>query len=91
MPWDKRDRFVSEYGLSLEESQQITEQREVADYYEEIVKAGAPAAKAANWMRTERPSYCHRAAWDATSMPEPSSPTCRTTSTPQLPWVPHST
>lgn len=69
MPWDKRDRFVSEYGLSLEESQQITEQREVADYYEEIVKAGAPAAKAANWMRTEVQRILRDDALDITEFP----------------------
>ncbi|MDO4988183.1 MAG: Asp-tRNA(Asn)/Glu-tRNA(Gln) amidotransferase subunit GatB [Synergistes sp.] len=53
MPWDKRDRFIKQYGLSLEESQQITEQREMGDYYEAMVAAGAPAAKAANWTRME--------------------------------------
>ena len=53
MPWDKRDRFIEQYGLSLEESQQITEQREMADYYEKCVASGAPAAKAANWIKTE--------------------------------------
>ena len=53
MPWDKRDRFMEEYGLSLEESQQLTEQRDVADYFETCVKSGATASKAANWVRTE--------------------------------------
>lgn len=53
MPWDKRDRFIKEYGLSMEESQQITEQREMADYFEEMVASGAPAQKAANWIRME--------------------------------------
>lgn len=53
MPWDKRDRFIKEYGLSMEESQQITEQREMADYFEEMVASGAPAQKAANWVRME--------------------------------------
>lgn len=53
MPWDKRDRFVNQYGLSLEDSAQITEQRAVADYYEACVAAGAPAARCANWMKSE--------------------------------------
>ncbi len=53
MPWDRRDRFMKQYGLTLEEAQQITEQRETADYYEKMINAGAPAAKAANWLRTE--------------------------------------
>ena len=53
MPWEKRERFISQYGLSMEESLQLTEQRETADYYEAAVAAGAPAQKAANWMRME--------------------------------------
>ena len=53
MPWDKRDRFIEQYGLSLEESRQITEQREMADYFEKCVASGAPAAKAVNWIKTE--------------------------------------
>jgi len=53
MPWDKRDRFISQYGLSLEDSMQLTEQRGIADYFEACVKAGAPAVKCANWIKTE--------------------------------------
>lgn len=69
MPWDRRDRFIEEYGLSLEESQQLTEQREAADYYEDIVKAGAPAAKAANWMRTEVQRLLREESIDITEFP----------------------
>ena len=53
MPWEKRERFISEYSLSLEESLQLTEQKEAADYFEACVSEGAPAAKCANWMRME--------------------------------------
>lgn len=53
MPWDKRNRFIKEYGLSLEDSLQITEQREIADYFEAAVKKGASAEKCVNWIKTE--------------------------------------
>ena len=69
MPWDRRDRFIEEYGLSLEESQQLTDQREAADYYEAVVKAGAPAAKAANWMRTEVQRLLREDGIDITEFP----------------------
>lgn len=69
MPWDKRDRFIEEYGLSLEESQQLTDQREAADYYEAVVKAGAPAARAANWMRTEVQRLLREDGIDITEFP----------------------
>ena len=71
MPWDRRDRFVSQYGLSLEESQQITEQREMADYYEEMVAAGAPAAKVANWARMEVQRLLREEGLDITAFPVP--------------------
>ena len=53
MPWDKRDRFVEQYGLSFEDSVKITEQLEMAEYFEKCVAQGAPADKAANWIMTE--------------------------------------
>lgn len=53
MPWDKRDRFVEEYNLSFEDSVQVTEERELAEYFEASVKAGASPARAVNWIKTE--------------------------------------
>jgi len=53
MPWEKRERFAKAYGLSQEESAQLTEQREIADYFEACVAAKAPPSKASNWIRTE--------------------------------------
>ncbi|MCD7952540.1 MAG: Asp-tRNA(Asn)/Glu-tRNA(Gln) amidotransferase subunit GatB [Synergistaceae bacterium] len=71
MPWDRRDRFVLQYGLTLEESQQITEQREMADYYEEMVAAGAPAAKAANWASMEVQRLLREEGIDIIAFPVP--------------------
>jgi len=53
MPWNKRERFISDYGLSFEDSEQLTEQRQTADYFEKCVTAGASPARASNWIRME--------------------------------------
>ena len=53
LPWDKRERFEREFGLSKDEIVILTEQKELANYYEEITAAGAPPARAANWVRME--------------------------------------
>jgi aspartyl-tRNA(Asn)/glutamyl-tRNA(Gln) amidotransferase subunit B len=53
LPWEKRDRFAASFGLSAEEIAILTEQKELAAYYEETVAAGAPPARAANWVRME--------------------------------------
>ena len=59
MPWEKRERFIRDHSLSEEEAAQLTEQKETADYFEECVSAGAPAAKCANWMRMEVQRLLH--------------------------------
>ncbi|MDR3255836.1 MAG: Asp-tRNA(Asn)/Glu-tRNA(Gln) amidotransferase subunit GatB [Synergistaceae bacterium] len=52
LPWEKRERFAA-FGLTKEEISILTEQRELARYYEDVVSAGAPPARAANWVRME--------------------------------------
>jgi aspartyl-tRNA(Asn)/glutamyl-tRNA(Gln) amidotransferase subunit B len=53
LPWEKRARFAESFGLSKEEIAILTEQKELARYYEDAVEAGAPPARAANWVRME--------------------------------------
>jgi len=54
LPWQRRSRFVEQYGLPLADALVLTGARELADYYEAAV-AGLPAnPKAiANWVMTE--------------------------------------
>lgn len=53
LPWEKRERFSNSYGLPAEDAAFLTEQKETARYYEDVVAAGAPPARTANWLRTE--------------------------------------
>lgn len=51
LPDAKRDRFVSEYGLSQEDASQLTSSREVAEYFETAVAASSGEAKlCSNWV-----------------------------------------
>ena len=53
LPDEKADRFCSAYGLSRYDALVLTSGRDLADYYESVVRAagGIPAAKwAANWV-----------------------------------------
>lgn len=59
MPWDRLERFAASYRLTQEESAQLTEQRETADYFESCVAAGASAARASNWVRMEVQRLLH--------------------------------
>ena len=53
LPGEKRERFARDFGLSKEEIAILTEQKELAKYYEDVVAAGASPARAANWIRME--------------------------------------
>jgi aspartyl-tRNA(Asn)/glutamyl-tRNA(Gln) amidotransferase subunit B len=53
LPAAKRARFVSAYGITPYDAEVLTGSQELADYFESLVKAGAPGKAAANWMQTE--------------------------------------
>jgi aspartyl-tRNA(Asn)/glutamyl-tRNA(Gln) amidotransferase subunit B len=53
LPEVKRARFVSAYGTTPYDTDVLTGTRALADYFEAVVKAGAAAKSAANWMQTE--------------------------------------
>ena len=53
LPAAKRDRFVSTYAITPYDAGVLTDSVELAHYFEETTKAGAPGKAAANWMQTE--------------------------------------
>lgn len=53
LPAARRARFVSELGITLYDAEVLTDSQGLADYFESVVKAGAPGKAAANWMQTE--------------------------------------
>ena len=53
LPEAKRARFVSSYGITPYDAEVLTNTQALADYFESVVRAGAPGKAAANWMQTE--------------------------------------
>ena len=53
LPDARRERFVRDYALTPYDAGVLTATRELADYYEETVREGAPAKLAASWIQTE--------------------------------------
>jgi len=53
LPDTRRLRFAEEYGLSEYDAAQVTQTRAMADFFEAIVRAGATAKAASNWMMGE--------------------------------------
>ncbi len=53
LPGAKRDRFVRDYGITPYDAGVLTAGADLAGFFEQTVKAGAPAKTVANWMQTE--------------------------------------
>ena len=54
LPDAKRKRFVREHGITPYDAGVLASTRELADYFEGVARAGAPAKSAANWIQVER-------------------------------------
>ena len=53
LPDQRKDRFISAYELPEYDAGLLTASRELADYFEATVQAGAQAKKASNWIMSE--------------------------------------
>jgi len=61
LPEAKRHRFIEEYALSEYDAGTLTDSRELADYFENTVKASAAEAKlVANWIMGDLSSLLNR-------------------------------
>lgn len=61
LPDEKRQRFQKEYGLSEYDAAVVTASREMADYYETVVKESEGDAKlAANWVNGDFSAHLNK-------------------------------
>ena len=52
-PRARRARFLERYGISVADAETLVSARELADYFEGVVAAGAPPKLASNWVTGE--------------------------------------
>ena len=69
LPDARRSRFESEFALSEHDARRLTENRDVADYYEAVASASGQPKLAANWVTGELAAALHRADLDITHCP----------------------
>ena len=71
LPNEKRDRFMSELGLSLYDASILTSSRELADYYEAVLaETGNKAPKiCANWVTVELNGALNKASLEIDESP----------------------
>ncbi len=53
MPDVRANRYVNDWNIPREVADVLTDDKNLADYFESCVKAGANPVRAANWVRTE--------------------------------------
>ena len=53
LPRARKERFMKDHGLSDYAARVLTQEKRLADYFEDCVKAGASAKLASNWIQSE--------------------------------------
>lgn len=57
LPANKRSRYETEFGLSAYDARVLTDDRDVALYFEAVVAGGASVKSAANWITQDIAAY----------------------------------
>lgn len=72
LPQQKRERFITEYSLSTYDANVLISNRDLANYFETVVKEAPGQAKlAANWISSELLGALNKADLDITACPIP--------------------
>ena len=57
LPHQKKLRYPKDYGLSLDDTKVLIDDRNMAEYYEAVIRLGANPKKAANWLMSPVTAY----------------------------------
>jgi aspartyl-tRNA(Asn)/glutamyl-tRNA(Gln) amidotransferase subunit B len=71
LPDARRGRFIEQYGITLYEAGVLTAARNLADYFESSVRAGAPPKSAASWISVELLRHLNDSGKDIADSPLP--------------------
>src|SRR6202158_1774995 len=71
LPEAKRKRFVSDFGITPYDAEVLASTRALSDYFEGVVRAGAPLKPAANWIQVELLRQLNDAGKEITESPVP--------------------
>ncbi|EKD69776.1 MAG: hypothetical protein ACD_46C00731G0006 [uncultured bacterium] len=70
LPQQKRERFISQYGLSAYDASILVSSKDMAEFYENVVKESGNQPKlAANWIISELLGALNKAGLDITQSP----------------------
>ncbi len=60
LPKEKLERFISEYGIKEDDARILTEEKELADYFEDAAKGHNNPQTIANWILSELLGYLNK-------------------------------
>ena len=69
LPDAKRQRFITQYGLSQYDADSLTQSRDVAEYFEAVTALTNDAKLTANWMNGDVAAALNRAGLEITAIP----------------------
>ncbi|NPA28312.1 MAG: Asp-tRNA(Asn)/Glu-tRNA(Gln) amidotransferase subunit GatB [Epsilonproteobacteria bacterium] len=69
LPDEKVERYVNELKIKKEDAQIITAQKELANYFEELIELGVEPKSAVNWLNSELIGRLKKENLDITSSP----------------------
>ena len=69
LPDAKRQRFITQYGLSQYDADSLTQNRDVAEYFEAVTALTNDAKLTANWMNGDVAAALNRAGLEITAIP----------------------
>ena len=69
LPMEKRERFISEYGVPSYDAGVLTADRDLADYYEETVRLCGKPKIASNWVMGDFLAYLNEEKLEVTESP----------------------
>jgi aspartyl-tRNA(Asn)/glutamyl-tRNA(Gln) amidotransferase subunit B len=53
LPWTRRDRYVAEFGLAIDDARTLASDRPLAEYFEALAQAAGDPRQSANWLNGE--------------------------------------
>ena len=60
LPNERKEKYVSEYGLSDYDASNLVKEKAVSDYFEECIKLGVNPKSASNWITTRILGYINK-------------------------------
>lgn len=69
LPDERRERYIADFGLSSTDAQYMTNDKDISDYFEKVVEAGADPKASVNWIMGEFASQLSNAGIEISKAP----------------------